>query len=103
MTPLSLLLGACVGSFLNVCLIRWKSGGSVISPASSCPRCKKKIHWYDNIPVVSFILLRGRCRSCRKPISWQYPVVELVTALLFMACSLRFQDKIEFLVASFIL
>jgi len=103
MTPLSLLLGACVGSFLNVCLIRWKSGGSLISPASSCPHCKKAILKRDNIPLVSFFLLKGKCRFCRKPISRQYPAVEAATSLLFLLCSLRFPEKTEWLVASFVL
>jgi leader peptidase (prepilin peptidase) / N-methyltransferase len=102
MTPLSLLLGACVGSFLNVCLIRWKSGGSIISPASSCPRCKKAIYWYDNIPVISFFVLRGKCRFCSKSISWQYPLVEALTSFLFLLCAFRFQEKTELLVTSFV-
>ncbi len=99
MTPLfstllgSILLGACIGSFLNVCLSRWKNGGNVFFPTSSqCPRCHHSILWYDNLPVVSFILLRAKCRFCNKPISWQYPIVEISTALLFALSFYRFPD-----------
>ncbi len=89
MTPLfstlpgSILLGACVGSFLNVCISRWKSGEQIIFSSSHCPYCCEFIRWYDNIPLLSFILLRAKCRFCNKPISWQYPLVEIITAVLF--------------------
>jgi len=84
------LLGACIGSFLNVCLYRWKNGGQVVSPSSFCPHCKKTILWFDNIPIVSFFLLMGKCRSCHRPISWQYPMVEFTTAFLFYLSSVKF-------------
>ncbi len=74
-------LGAVVGSFLNVCIVRLPEGGSVIFPGSRCPACRTKIRPIDNIPIASFILLRGRCRSCRAPISWRYPLVELLNAV----------------------
>jgi prepilin signal peptidase PulO-like enzyme (type II secretory pathway) len=77
------LFGLAIGSFLNVVIWRAKNGESLLG-RSLCPRCKKQIVWYDNIPLLSFILLRGRCRNCRKTISIQYPLIELVTALLFL-------------------
>jgi leader peptidase (prepilin peptidase) / N-methyltransferase len=80
---LSLLFGLLIGSFLNVCIHRWPRGRSVVRPRSHCVRCRKIIAWYDNIPVLSFVLLRGRCRYCGKRISLRYPVVELLTGLVF--------------------
>jgi leader peptidase (prepilin peptidase)/N-methyltransferase len=74
------VLGAMLGSFLNVCIHRWPREESVIRPRSRCPGCGQMIAWYDNIPVLSWVLLRGRCRQCRAPISAQYPLVELAMA-----------------------
>ncbi|HIJ78437.1 MAG: prepilin peptidase [Desulfobulbaceae bacterium] len=80
------LFGALVGSFLNVVILRLpEEGASVVFPASHCPACKNDISWYDNIPIFSFILLRGRCRQCGVSISWQYPLVELAMTLLSLA------------------
>jgi leader peptidase (prepilin peptidase) / N-methyltransferase len=76
--------GLMVGSFLNVCIARIPAGQSVVSPASRCPSCRVPIRWFDNIPVLSYVLLGGRCRSCRAPIGWRYPLVELVTAGAFV-------------------
>ncbi|MEN8374531.1 MAG: prepilin peptidase [Gemmatimonadota bacterium] len=73
-------LGAALGSFLNVCVHRWPIDQSVVSPRSSCPVCERSIAWYDNLPVLSWLLLRGRCRGCAEPISVQYPLVELAVA-----------------------
>jgi leader peptidase (prepilin peptidase) / N-methyltransferase len=84
------LLGACVGSFLNVCAYRWPEEQSVISPPSRCPRCGTRIKWYDNVPVLGWLWLRGRCRSCRAPVSIQYPLVELFTALLWVMALYRY-------------
>src|SRR5262245_40832353 len=79
------LLGLCVGSFLNVVLYRLPLGLSITRPARSfCPNCRKQIAGYDNLPVLSWLLLRGRCRSCRAPISSRYPLVEAVTGLCFV-------------------
>lgn len=78
------LLGLVIGSFLNVCIARLPLQQSVVAPGSRCPRCSAAIRWYDNIPVVSFILLRGRCRNCGLPISLRYPVVELLNGLLYL-------------------
>jgi leader peptidase (prepilin peptidase)/N-methyltransferase len=80
---LALVFGLLIGSFLNVCIHRWPRGRSVIRPRSHCVRCRKTIAWYDNIPVLSYILLRGRCRYCHRHISLRYPTVELLTALLW--------------------
>jgi prepilin signal peptidase PulO-like enzyme (type II secretory pathway) len=77
------LFGLIIGSFLN-CLIWRLHTGERISGRSYCPKCKKQINWYDNIPVLSFLMLGGKCRHCGKPISWQYPLVELVTGALFL-------------------
>jgi leader peptidase (prepilin peptidase)/N-methyltransferase len=79
------LVGACVGSFLNVCITRWPEGLSVVRPRSRCPRCERPIAWYDNIPVISWLVLRGKCRGCALPISPLYPTVELFTALIWFA------------------
>jgi leader peptidase (prepilin peptidase)/N-methyltransferase len=80
---LALLFGLLIGSFLNVCIHRWPRGRSVVKPRSHCVRCRKPIAWYDNIPVVSYLLLRGRCRYCGRHISARYPAVELLTGALF--------------------
>ncbi len=83
------LTGACVGSFLNVCIYRIPKNESVVSPPSHCG-CGKPIAWYDNIPVLSWLLLRGRARCCGRPFSFRYPAIELLTALLFLTCWLLF-------------
>ena len=77
------LIGACVGSFLNVVIYRLPAGKSLIRPPSSCPRCSRRLAWYDNVPVFGWLWLRGRCRYCEAPISPQYPLVEALTAFLF--------------------
>nr|WP_229828546.1 A24 family peptidase [Flavimobilis marinus] len=83
------VFGLAVGSFLNVVISRVPRGESVVRPASRCPGCGSPIRAWQNIPVVSWLLLRGRCRSCREPISVQYPLVELVTAVLFVLVVVR--------------
>jgi leader peptidase (prepilin peptidase) / N-methyltransferase len=80
---LALLFGLLIGSFLNVCIYRWPRDLSVVKPRSHCTSCEKTIAWYDNVPVVSYLILGGCCRYCRARISWRYPVVELATGLLF--------------------
>ena len=79
------VLGAVIGSFLNVCIYRLPREKSIVTPGSSCTLCGKPISFYDNIPILSFLILRGRCRHCKAVISWQYVTVELLTALLYMA------------------
>lgn len=83
------ILGGVVGSFLNVCICRMPQGESVVSPPSHCPKCDYRIRWYDNIPVLSYLLLKGKCRGCCAPISAQYPLVELLNAFLTLALFVR--------------
>lgn len=80
----ALFMGLCIGSFLNVVIHRLPLGQSLVSPGSRCPKCGYELRWYDNVPVLSWVFLAGRCRGCRAPISAQYPIVEIVTALLFV-------------------
>jgi leader peptidase (prepilin peptidase)/N-methyltransferase len=89
------LLGLVTGSFLNVCILRIPREESVVLPSSRCPACKTAIRPYDNIPVVSWLLLGGRCRKCKAPISPLYPIVELLTGLLFLACYLWVGPTVE--------
>jgi leader peptidase (prepilin peptidase) / N-methyltransferase len=79
-----------LGSFLNVVAARLPEGRSLVRPRSACPRCGEEIAWYDNVPLVSYAVLRGRCRACGEPIGLRYPAVELATGLLVAACFLRF-------------
>jgi leader peptidase (prepilin peptidase)/N-methyltransferase len=83
MTVIALLFGLVIGSFLNVCIVRLPRGRSIVKPPSHCPRCRESIRFYDNIPIVSFLLLRGKCRTCGEPISWRYPAVELMNGLCY--------------------
>jgi leader peptidase (prepilin peptidase)/N-methyltransferase len=82
--------GALAGSFLNVCIYRIPIGKSIVAPRSFCPFCENRIRWYDNLPLVSFLVLRGKCRDCGRPIPLRYPVVELVNALLWTLLFHRF-------------
>ena len=84
------MLGCIVGSFLNVCIHRMPLGQSVVSPPSHCPHCKYSIPWFLNIPLVTWLYLRGRCRNCGAPISIRYFLVELLTGMLFLGCWLAF-------------
>ncbi len=81
------LLGLIIGSFLNVCIYRLPRGESIVFPRSHCPGCGQSIAAWDNVPVVSYLWLRGKCRRCKKPISLQYPVVEILTGLAFYVCA----------------
>lgn len=96
-TPLFLfalgVFGAMIGSFLNVCIGRIPAGESVVSPGSRCPKCRAPIRWFDNIPVVSYLALGGKCRACHAPISVRYPTVELVTAAAFVLQGLVVGDQ----------
>ena len=99
MPPLGVLIGLCalfglaVGSFLNVVIYRVPRHESIVSPPSACPSCAAPVAPRDNVPVLSWILLRGRCRHCHSPISWQYPFVELATAALFAGVAGRLTDS----------
>jgi len=83
-------LGLCFGSFLNVCIYRLPRGKSVVTPRSACPHCGDPIPLYHNLPVLSWLILRGKCRSCQQPISLRYLVIELLTGLLFLGCYAHF-------------
>ena len=84
------LLGACVGSFLNVCILRWPADESVVSPRSRCPRCARMIRWYENVPVLSWLALRARCAGCGLPISARYPVIELLVAVAWVTAAVHY-------------
>jgi leader peptidase (prepilin peptidase)/N-methyltransferase len=85
------VFGAVVGSFLNVCIYRLPRSQSIAFPPSACPECGNRIAPYDNVPIVSFLLLRGKCRACKGRISWKYPAVELINGLLALFLFLKFQ------------
>ena len=96
MIPLgAFLLGLVIGSFLNVCILRIPADKSIVLPASSCPKCGKAIAPYDNIPVLSWLILGGKCRHCKAKISAMYPAVELLTGLLFLACYFAFGFTVD--------
>src|SRR5215471_13575579 len=90
-----LLFGLAIGSFLNVCIARLPHSQSVVHPRSRCPKCQKLIAWYDNVPVLSYLLLGGRCRNCKKIISVRYPAVELLTGVLSILIYLKFGLSVE--------
>lgn len=84
------VFGLCIGSFLNVCIYRLPNSQSIVHPGSACPSCGNAIRWYDNIPLLSYVILRGRCRKCRHPISLRYPMVELISGLFAWITWLKF-------------
>lgn len=94
----SFIFGAVVGSFLNVCICRLPKKESVVFPPSHCPNCDYVIPFYDNIPILSYLVLAGRCRSCKGRISPQYPLVELINALLTLFLFMKFGPSLAFLV-----
>ena len=83
-------LGLSFGSFLNVCIVRLPAGESIVAPRSKCPRCGTPIAWYDNIPLLSWLVLRGRCRGCQLPISVQYPLIEAATGVIWILSALLY-------------
>src|SRR5271154_1571316 len=89
------LFGLIIGSFLNVCILRIPTGKSIVMPSSACPKCGHLIRPYDNIPVLSYLILHGKCRGCKTKISPMYPLVEFLTGLLFLACFYVFGVTIE--------
>ncbi len=94
----SLLLGLALGSFYNVCIHRYLTGQSIVLPASHCPKCRNALSWWENIPLLSYLLLQGRCRSCKEPISLRYPLVEAVSGLWSLALAVQFGPGWEWLV-----
>lgn len=90
------LLGSCVGSFLNVCIHRLPKDLSIIKPSSFCPKCNVPIKWFDNIPIVSYFILKGRCRNCKDKIPFRYPFVEFIIACLFLFLYIKFSISIDF-------
>src|SRR4030067_1339749 len=94
----SIIFGALLGSVLNVCIYRLPKEESIVWPGSHCPHCKKPIEFYDNIPLVSYLLLRGRCRYCKEPISIQYPLVEGITALSSLFLLMKFGVTLSYLI-----
>jgi leader peptidase (prepilin peptidase)/N-methyltransferase len=93
------LIGAAIGSFLNVCILRLPAGESLVLPASHCPKCNYSLKFYDNIPIVSYLVLRGKCRNCRAAISLQYPLVELMTAIMALLLFWKFGLSLKLLFA----
>ena len=93
----SFLLGLALGSFANVCIYRLPLGKSIVSPPSSCPHCGSQIRFYDNIPVLSYIFLKGKCRQCKAPISLQYPIVELIVGILSLALFTRYGVSYQYI------
>lgn len=93
----SILFGAIIGSFLNVCILRLPKEESIITPGSHCPHCQNPIKFYDNIPLVSYLLLKGKCRYCQEPISAQYPLVEGITALSSLVLFMKFGPSLNYI------
>ena len=94
---ISIIFGAMIGSFLNVCIHRLPKEESIVRPGSHCPKCKTPIQYYDNIPLISFLLLRGKCRYCQASISIQYPIVEAITALSSFFLFITFGVSLSFI------
>jgi leader peptidase (prepilin peptidase) / N-methyltransferase len=94
----ALVLGLVLGSFYTVCVHRYISGTSIVWPGSHCPHCSHKLAWWENIPLLSFMALRGRCRSCRTPISLRYPVIEAISGLWTLALAVKFGPSLPFAV-----
>ncbi len=94
------VFGLVIGSFLNVCIHRLPLGESIVTPRSRCPRCETLITWYQNIPLLSWLLLRGRCAGCSAPISIRYPLVELLSALILLGMWRAFGPTASFPIAA---
>ena len=95
---MTFVFGLCVGSFLNVCIYRLPLARSIVFPGSCCPQCNRPIRYYDNIPVLSYLWLKGRCRHCRNLISPRYPIVEMIAAVLALCTYLKFGLSLESLI-----
>ncbi|MDD2389751.1 MAG: A24 family peptidase [Desulfobacterales bacterium] len=92
------IFGICIGSFLNVCIFRLPKSKSIVFPGSACPECGSPIHFYDNIPILSYVWLKGRCRHCNCPISFRYPMVELISGCFALCLFLTFGLSLESLI-----
>lgn len=92
------ILGCVIGSFLNVCIFRLPEGRSIVRPPSACPHCAAPIAWYDNIPLISFIIIGRRCRNCSFPIAWRYPLVELLSGVLCALLIWRYGPSVRFVI-----
>ena len=103
LVALIVLVGLAIGSFLNVVIVRLPEHKSLWGPRSACPGCGAAITWHDNVPMLSFVALRGRCRACAMRISWRYPIVEALTAGLFVLAFRVFGPTLNFLVALILL
>jgi leader peptidase (prepilin peptidase)/N-methyltransferase len=97
--PVAILLGAVIGSFLNVVVVRLPRNESLVTPRSRCPACGTELHWFDNIPILSFLALRGCCRECGAAISWRYPIVETGSAALFALAAWRSTSLADLVIA----
>ena len=97
LTVISIIFGALVGSFLNVCIFRLPKEESIVWPGSHCPHCKNAIKFYDNIPLISYLLLKGKCRYCKGSISLQYPLVEGITAVSSLFLIIKFGPSLSYL------
>jgi leader peptidase (prepilin peptidase) / N-methyltransferase len=93
-------LGACLGSFLTVVTTRIPLNHSIVAPGSACPRCSANVKWFDNIPIISWFVLQGKCRSCKLPIPFRYVALEVVTSMAFVACALALQPVLILPVAA---
>ena len=93
-------IGICLGSFANVCIYRLPKNKQIITGRSFCPKCKKIIKWFDNIPLISFLLLNGKCRKCHKPISLKYFIIELITGIGFLLIYLNFNNYLSIIFLS---
>jgi len=98
MNLFAFIFGAAIGSFLNVCIFRLPAKTSIIRPASRCPQCLHPLRFYDNIPLISYLMLRGKCRDCGAMISSRYPLVEFITALLALLLFMKFGPTLNFLI-----
>ncbi len=96
------VIGAVIGSFLNVCIYRLPKNLDIVSTRSFCPKCNKQIKWHDNIPLISFVILKFKCRWCKKPISWTYLLVELISALFMCLALFTFQSLLDILIITII-
>ena len=93
----SLLFGLIIGSFLNVCIYRIPLKKSIITPSSGCPKCGNQINFYDNIPLISYMILFGKCRFCKEPIPLRYPIIELITGLLSLSIFIRYGFSFQYI------